>query len=176
METSEKSRNKWYQSNRSMDVGTVTRGAEMEKKMMEMMDQRMGEILEQVLQPHGGKLEELTQVIAAINLQNQKNKAAVECREGSSGGIRNEGGGNRNEGGNDWGRSTRYEFPKFDEDGFEGWMMRAEYFFQVAKVPDEEKVRIAAIHLKERRCNGIEDLRACMEMWHMRIGLAIAHP
>ncbi|XP_042067267.1 uncharacterized protein LOC121810570 [Salvia splendens] len=48
----------------------------------------------------------------------------------------------------DWGRSTRYEFPRFDGDGFEGWTMRAEYFFQVARVPEEERVRVAAIHLE----------------------------
>lgn len=45
--------------------------------------------------------------------------------------------------GGNWGeigRSTRYEFPKFDGNGFEGWAMRAEYFFQVARVPEDERV------------------------------------
>ena len=94
----------------------------MEKKMMEMMEQRMSGIMEQVMQVQGGKLEELTQAIVSINLQNLKIKSTMDSGEGSSG-------GNRSEGRNDWGRSKRYEFPKLDGDGFEGWMMRAEYFF-----------------------------------------------
>ncbi|XP_042044219.1 uncharacterized protein LOC121789968 [Salvia splendens] len=108
----------------------------MEKKMMEMMEQKLSELRDQVIQEQEIKILELTQSIAAINLQNQKNNAARDKGEGS------------NEGRSDWGRSTRYEFPKFDGEGFEGWMMRAEYFFQVAKVSDDEKVRVAAIHLE----------------------------
>ena len=86
------------------------------------MEQRMGEILEQVMQVQGGKLEELMQAIAAINLQNQKKKGAMESGEGGSG-------GNCNEPKSDWGRSTRYKFPRFDGEGFEGWMMESGVFY-----------------------------------------------
>ncbi|XP_042032325.1 uncharacterized protein LOC121779040 [Salvia splendens] len=123
------------QSSRSPETGTVTRGAEMEKKMADLMDQKLSE-RDQVIQEQEIQILELRQAIAAINLQNQKNNAAMDNGEGSS------------EGKSDWGRSTRYEFPKFDGEGFEGWMMRAEYFFQVARVPEAEKVKVAAIHME----------------------------
>ncbi|XP_042065679.1 uncharacterized protein LOC121809207 [Salvia splendens] len=125
----------------------------MEKKMLEMMEQKMQEMREE----HKNDIRELMQSMAAINLQNQKNHE-METGEGSSK-------GNRYENGSDWGRSTRYEFPKFDGDGFEGWMMRAEYFFQVAKVPDEERVRVAAIHLEGKALQwhrGFESLHGDM--------------
>ncbi|XP_042032392.1 uncharacterized protein LOC121779117 [Salvia splendens] len=107
----------------------------MEKKMAELMDQKLSE-RDQVIHEQEIQILELRQAIATINLQNQKNNAAMDNGEGSS------------EGKSDWGRSTRYEFPKFDGEGFEGWMMRAEYFFQVARVPEAEKVKVAAIHME----------------------------
>ncbi|XP_042017275.1 uncharacterized protein LOC121765260 [Salvia splendens] len=107
----------------------------MEKKMAELMDQKLSE-RDQVIHEQEIQILELRQAIATIKLQNQKNNAAMDNGEGSS------------EGKSDWGRSTRYEFPKFDGEGFEGWMMRAEYFFQVARVPEAEKVKVAAIHME----------------------------
>ncbi|KAL1535373.1 hypothetical protein AAHA92_28155 [Salvia divinorum] len=57
-------------------------------------------------------------------------------------------GSNRAGGKVDWGRSTRFEFPKFDGEGFEGWVMRSDYFFEEVEVPEGEKVRITALHLE----------------------------
>ncbi|XP_042051538.1 uncharacterized protein LOC121796828 [Salvia splendens] len=125
----------------------------MEKKMMEAMEQKMQEMREE----HKIEMMQLSQSIAALNLQNQRNKE-METGEGSNR-------ANRYENGTDWGRSKRYEFPKFDGDGYEGWMMQAEYFFQVAKVPEEEKVRVAAIHLEGKALQwhrGFESLHGDM--------------
>ena len=100
---------------------------------------------------HGEKMTQLTDVIAAINLQNQQFKTLWVKGESAAGATNTNGSGAKSEDESyDWLRSTRYEFPKFDENGFEGWVMRAEYFFEVARVPERSRLIVAAIHLEGR--------------------------
>ncbi|KAF2313669.1 hypothetical protein GH714_012651 [Hevea brasiliensis] len=47
-----------------------------------------------------------------------------------------------------WGHSTKLEFPKFDGDGLEGWLMRAGYFFDVANIVAIERVKVVALHME----------------------------
>lgn len=90
-----------------------------------------------------GRIEEIFQAITAMKLGKQTVIQTGETGEGSNGahlfpnGFQDE-----------LGRSTRYEFPKFGGDGFEGWVMRAEFFFEVARVVDRERVRVVAVHLE----------------------------
>ena len=66
------------QSIRSPSVGSVTRSMEMERKVMDLVEKRVGELLEKTTQAQNGKLDQITDAIAANNLQNQKNKLALE--------------------------------------------------------------------------------------------------
>ncbi|KAF2308581.1 hypothetical protein GH714_010924 [Hevea brasiliensis] len=49
-----------------------------------------------------------------------------------------------------WGHSTKLEFCKFNGEELEGRVLRAKYFFDVANVAAEEKVKIVALHLERR--------------------------
>lgn len=125
-----------------------TRLSESEKKLVETAERRAAELIERRLEETlgqvvkrqartEGRIEEILQALTALQLGNPKELPKVETEEGSSGGFQDE-----------LGRSTRYEFTKFDGDGFEGWVLRAEFFFEVAKVTDRERVRVAAVHLE----------------------------
>ncbi|XP_042054452.1 uncharacterized protein LOC121799175 [Salvia splendens] len=132
-------------------MSSATRGAESERKMlMEAMERRMGEMIEQFAKKQEGKiegkLEGIMKAIATISLQNQQYMQNSEVGEGS--GKKKEIAVDLNDVREDLGRSTRYEFPKFDGEGFEGWVMRSEFFFEVAKVPFKDRVRVAAIHFE----------------------------
>ena len=50
------------------------RGMEMEKKMVELVENRVSEILDEFSVKHGEKMMQLTDAIVAINLQNQQFK------------------------------------------------------------------------------------------------------
>lgn len=45
-------------------------------------------------------------------------------------------------------RFSKVEFPRFNGDDVNGWFYRCELFFEVNGTPEEEKVRMATIHLK----------------------------
>ncbi|GJV27196.1 integrase, catalytic region, zinc finger, CCHC-type containing protein [Tanacetum coccineum] len=45
---------------------------------------------------------------------------------------------------------TKLEFPKFSREDVKGWLFRCQQFFKVDNVSDEEKVRLASIHLYEK--------------------------
>lgn len=47
-------------------------------------------------------------------------------------------------------RLTKVEFPKFGGDDLNSWLYRVEQFFELDKVPDETKTRLAAIHLEDK--------------------------
>ena len=51
---------------------------------------------------------------------------------------------------NPWGSTTKLEFPRFDGEGLEGWLLRSEYFFEVGKIDPENRVKVAALHLEGR--------------------------
>ena len=56
----------------------MTRSMEMERKVMDLVEKLVGELLEKTTQAQNGKLDQITDAIAANNLQNQKNKLALE--------------------------------------------------------------------------------------------------
>ncbi|XP_071712436.1 uncharacterized protein [Rutidosis leptorrhynchoides] len=47
-------------------------------------------------------------------------------------------------------RLTKLEFPKFEGDDVRGWIYKCKQFFEVDKVEETEKVRIASIHMYKR--------------------------
>lgn len=49
-----------------------------------------------------------------------------------------------------WGSSTKLEFPRFDGERLDGWLLCCEYFFEIGKITPENRVKVAAIHMKER--------------------------
>lgn len=62
-------------------------------------------------------------------------------------------------------RMTKVEFPKFDGTELRSWLYRCNQFFQIDEIPDDQKVRLAAIHLEGKallwhqtymqRCNNV---------------------
>ncbi|KAF2307438.1 hypothetical protein GH714_028618 [Hevea brasiliensis] len=50
-----------------------------------------------------------------------------------------------------WGNSTKLEFPRFSGEGLEGWLLRVDYFFEVANVAADDRVKMAALHLEDLR-------------------------
>lgn len=51
---------------------------------------------------------------------------------------------------NPWGRSTYLElqFPHFDGEGLDGWLLKAECFFELCNVAMENKDKVAALHFE----------------------------
>ncbi|XP_071728214.1 uncharacterized protein [Rutidosis leptorrhynchoides] len=50
-------------------------------------------------------------------------------------------------------RVTKLDFPKFDGDDVRGWIYRCNQFFTVDRVEDDDKVRIASIHMYKKALN-----------------------
>ncbi|XP_071728193.1 uncharacterized protein [Rutidosis leptorrhynchoides] len=50
-------------------------------------------------------------------------------------------------------RFTKLEFPKFDGTDVKGWIYRSKQFFLADQVEDDDKVRIASIHMQGRALN-----------------------
>lgn len=115
---------------------------------MDVVDRRVTEVVHEVMDrlierqdKLDGQFAEMMQAFTVMSSQFRKLPLKAEEGEGP-------GGMGKEDPQEEWGRSTRYEFPKFDGDGFEGWLMRAEFFFEVAKVPEKGRVRVAAIHME----------------------------
>ena len=47
-------------------------------------------------------------------------------------------------------KHSRLECPKFEGDDFDGWLMKLEQYFEVEKIPDENKVRTVLMQLEGR--------------------------
>ncbi|GJW10529.1 hypothetical protein Tco_1576356 [Tanacetum coccineum] len=56
----------------------------------------------------------------------------------------------RGEGTSRFTRLGKLEFPKFFGDDVKGWLYRVKQFFAVDNVHEEEKVKIASIHLHDK--------------------------
>ncbi|GJS89213.1 gypsy/ty3 retroelement polyprotein [Tanacetum coccineum] len=96
----------------------------------------------------------LRQETLATKMQNQNNGQIV--------------GRNQDNKVNGYARLTKLEFPKFNGDDVKGWIYRCNQFFQLDNVAENQKVRIASIHLHDKaldwhrnfeRRNGLENLR-----------------
>ncbi|XP_042051368.1 uncharacterized protein LOC121796622 [Salvia splendens] len=126
-------------------MASGTRGAEADQRLMDM-ERHTNEMLVEIGQRQTIveiNFEELKQAIALLSTQQHKLLAKEEPKPPEAGV------------GNlelppDLGRHTRYEFPKFDGAGLEGWLMRADFFFEIGRVPESERVRVAALHLEGR--------------------------
>ncbi|KAF2322534.1 hypothetical protein GH714_018212 [Hevea brasiliensis] len=49
---------------------------------------------------------------------------------------------------NSWNSSAKLEFCHFSGEGLEGWLLRAEYFFEVGRIEYEKRVKVVALHLE----------------------------
>lgn len=49
-----------------------------------------------------------------------------------------------------WERTTKLEFPRFNGEGLEGWLLRAEYFFEVGNIAHVNRVKVATLRLMGR--------------------------
>lgn len=49
-----------------------------------------------------------------------------------------------------WGSFAKLEFPRFHGEDLEGWLLRAEYFFEVGGVSLDNRVKLATLHLEGR--------------------------
>lgn len=49
-----------------------------------------------------------------------------------------------------WGSFAKLEFPRFHGEGLEGWLLRAEYFFEVGGISLDNRVKLATLHLEGR--------------------------
>ncbi|KAF2321856.1 hypothetical protein GH714_003181 [Hevea brasiliensis] len=47
-----------------------------------------------------------------------------------------------------WHHSTKLEFPRFDGNDLETWLLKTEYYFEVVNVLPESIVKVAALHLE----------------------------
>ena len=117
------------------------KAAEVDRRVMES-EQRTIAILGELTQKQARTEEKLEEIMAALTVltrQNQdlklKEKVGIGDPEGRpepEGVLIGDPRGGRPEpdgAKGDWGRSTRYEFPKFGGNGFEGWAMRSKFFF-----------------------------------------------
>ncbi|XP_022042420.1 uncharacterized protein LOC110945092 [Helianthus annuus] len=91
-------------------------------------------------------LEEMRNMVTGLSLQltqmvnNQGNARNHQRQE-----LQNDG-----EGFNFAARLTKIEFPRFKGDDLTSWLFKVEQFFQLDRVSDETKVRLAAIHFEEK--------------------------
>ena len=49
-----------------------------------------------------------------------------------------------------YGRMAKVEFPRFQGEDVRGWIFKCEQFFLIDNTPDDEKVKIASVHLSEK--------------------------
>ncbi|GJY14993.1 retrotransposable element Tf2 [Tanacetum coccineum] len=51
---------------------------------------------------------------------------------------------------NQFGRSAKVEFPKFQRDDVRGWVFKCDQFFIIDNTPNDEKVKIVSVHLSDK--------------------------
>nr|GEV66920.1 hypothetical protein [Tanacetum cinerariifolium] len=52
-----------------------------------------------------------------------------------------------------YGRLTKFEFPKFYGEDVHGWLYRVNQFFLLDSIPDEQKVRLVSMHMFDKALN-----------------------
>ncbi|KAF2294209.1 hypothetical protein GH714_008297 [Hevea brasiliensis] len=88
-------------------------------------------------------MDEIKAFLAGLSLQNME----LARRKGSDGSASNQNVSSHNIR-QYWGNSTKLEFPRFSGEGLEGWLLRVDYFFEVANVAADDRVKMAALHLE----------------------------
>ncbi|KAF2299094.1 hypothetical protein GH714_030581 [Hevea brasiliensis] len=86
---------------------------------------------------------ELKAMVAGLSLQNNE-------LIGNKGQSSNTPVGNRFNSPNphSWHHSTNFEFPRFDGNDLETWLLKTEYYFEVVNVLLENRVKLVALHLE----------------------------
>ncbi|GJY38027.1 gypsy/ty3 retroelement polyprotein [Tanacetum coccineum] len=64
-----------------------------------------------------------------------------------------EGTSNRGGSGLQYGRLTKFEFPKFSGDDVQGWLYRVNQFFLLDSIADNQKVRLVSMHMFDKALN-----------------------
>ncbi|GKA62966.1 gypsy/ty3 retroelement polyprotein [Tanacetum coccineum] len=64
-----------------------------------------------------------------------------------------EGTNNRGGSGSQYGRLTKFEFPKFYGEDVQGWLYRVNQFFLLDSIADEQKVRLVSMHMFDKALN-----------------------
>ncbi|XP_019709547.1 uncharacterized protein [Elaeis guineensis] len=109
--------------------------------MMEELELRQDQLRRWTKVRHQQAFDEIKSLIVGLSLQNMERvgerPVEEEERENRDGRIKR-----------GWSHSTKLEFSRFDGEGLKGWLLRADYFFEVAGVPVDERVKIAALHLE----------------------------
>ncbi|GJU46257.1 retrotransposable element Tf2 [Tanacetum coccineum] len=109
-------------------------------------------------------------ITAAFNALQQRIDGVCVRQENMANEMQNQNngqlvGGNQANRVNGYGRLTKLDFPKFSGDDVKGWIYRCNQFFQLDNVADNQKVKIASIHLHDKaldwhrnfeRRNGLE--------------------
>lgn len=47
-----------------------------------------------------------------------------------------------------WGNNAKLEFPSFNGEVVDGWLLRCEYYFEVGRVSAENRVKLATLYLE----------------------------
>lgn len=46
-----------------------------------------------------------------------------------------------------WSRASRLDFPHFNGEDFDGWILKAQYYFEVDETLTSDRIKIAMLHL-----------------------------
>ncbi|KAF2316058.1 hypothetical protein GH714_040853 [Hevea brasiliensis] len=103
-------------------------------------------------------MDEIKALLAGLSLQNME----LVSGKGSDGSASNQNVSSHKIR-QSWGNSTKLEFPRFSGEALEGWLLRVDYFFEVANVTADDRVKMAALHLEGKAFNGIKGSLSAFE-------------
>ncbi|KAJ0937126.1 putative retrotransposon gag domain-containing protein [Helianthus annuus] len=99
-------------------------------------------------------LEEVRNMVTGLSLQ----LTQMVNNQSNGRDYRRQGPQHEGEGFNFAARLTKIEFPRFKGDDLTSWLFKVEQFFQLDKVSDATKVRLAAIHFEEKALQWYQSL------------------
>ncbi|KAF2283955.1 hypothetical protein GH714_017567 [Hevea brasiliensis] len=123
-----------------------TRSQELERRVMALMQEfeaRQENLRKEAEQRNQKAMDEIKALLAGLSLQNME----LASGKGSDGSASNQNVSSHKIR-QSWGNSTKLEFPRFSGEGLEGWLLRVDYFFEVANVAADDRVKMAALHLE----------------------------
>lgn len=119
---------------------------ELERRVMALMQEfeaRQENLRKEAEQCNQKAMDEIKALLAGLSLQNME----LASGKGSDGSASNQNVSSHKIR-QSWGNSTKLEFPRFSGEGLEGWLLRVDYFFEVANVAADDRVKMAALHLE----------------------------
>ncbi|KAF2296930.1 hypothetical protein GH714_013016 [Hevea brasiliensis] len=126
-----------------------TRSQELERRVMALMQEfeaRQENLRKEAEQRNQKAMDDIKALLAGLSLQNME----LASGKGSDGSASNQNVSSHKIR-QSWGNSTKLEFPRFSGEGLEGWLLRVDYFFEVANVAADDRVKMAALHLEDLR-------------------------